>query len=220
GQITGDFSEEEVDNLVNILRAGAIWGPRLQPRTVEEKTIDDGKIPAAKSGTVLVYQIVPKGNDVPTPEEKVRLAESLKKHFFERNGVSQVTVRPTGNDRMEIIVPAKGPTSEDTKRIKRLVSKVGLLEFRILANSEDDKAAIEDAMKLINSGTPEVNKALEEVQRKGFPPPGPRTQGLTGEPKVYDLVLAKGAKSHVTYSWVELGPAELRQLKLDAASKD
>src|SRR5262249_26232105 len=49
---------------------------------------------------------------------------------------------------------------------------------------------------------------------------GPRTQGLTGEPKVYDLVLAKGAKSHVTYSWVELGPAELRQLKLDAASKD
>src|SRR5262249_39775767 len=58
GQITGDFSEEEVDNLVNILRAGALWGPRLQPRPVEEKTIDDGTIPAAKSGTVLVNQIV------------------------------------------------------------------------------------------------------------------------------------------------------------------
>jgi hypothetical protein len=225
GQITCD-SDEEVENLVKILRSGAAWAASLQRHPLEEKTIDDVKIPGAGGGTVLVYQIVPKGKDVPTPEEKAHLIESLKR-FFDQGGVSQVTVRPTGNDRIEVIVPAKGKppaakgsTSEDVKRIKHLVSEVGLLEFRILANSEDDKAAIEDAMKLLNSGTPEVNKALEKAQLKGLPPPGPRTQGLTGEPKVYDLVLAKGAKSRVTYSWLELGPWELRKLKLDAVSKD
>src|SRR5262249_2861799 len=42
-----------------------------------------------------------------------------------------------------------------------------LLEFCILANSEDDKPAIDDAMQLINSGAPDVNKALKEAAANG-----------------------------------------------------
>src|SRR5262249_33720800 len=60
GQIWGNFSEEELDSLVNIPRAGAGGGPILRPPPVEERALDDAKLPAAGGGTVLVYEIDPR----------------------------------------------------------------------------------------------------------------------------------------------------------------
>jgi hypothetical protein len=212
-----NFSSDELRSVGNILDDRVLKGPRLHPDPIEERTSNNAKIPGA-GGTVLVYRMIPKRHGFPD-------LDSLKQ-LIDPKGLYQITVRATGNDRIEIILPRKGKqavgkdlTSKDINRIKRLVSRAGLLEFRILANSEDDKAAIENAMTLMNSGTPEVNKALEQTQLEGLPPLVPRTQGLAGDPKVYALVLTKGAKSRVTYSWVELGPPELRHLKLDTASR-
>src|SRR5213078_2387749 len=87
---------------------------------------------------------------------------------------------------------------EEVQRIKDLVAKVGKLEFRILANSNDDLKAIEAVQAMINNPNKDVKRALEEAQRKGLPPPAP-----TGR---YIIELARGTKSAVTYAWVELGP--------------
>src|SRR5262249_2471783 len=112
-------------------------------------------------------------------------------------------------------------TKEEADRLVNALRGDALLEFRILANGEDDSAAIEDATTLINDETPIISKTLEEAQLKGQPPPSPAAQGLAGEPKVYDLVLANGTKSRVTYCWVKLGPPMQRGLGLgDGAQAD
>jgi SecD/SecF fusion protein len=116
----------------------------------------------------------------------------------------------------------KDLTVEEVQRIKDLVAKVGSLEFRILANSTDDAAAIKDNADLINSAAtnPIIKTALEELQTKGLPPPTAREAGLDGPPKEYTVKLPRNAESKVTYSWVELGPQERKSLNLDNAAKN
>ncbi|HYV35933.1 MAG TPA: protein translocase subunit SecD [Gemmataceae bacterium] len=105
-------------------------------------------------------------------------------------------------------------TVEEVQRIKDLVSKVGSLEFRILANSVDDKEAIKEAIDMINNSDndPPLKAELEEAQNNGTPPPPPRFP-KTKIPKTFDIPLRGGA-SRVTYQWVELGPQERQQLGL------
>jgi SecD/SecF fusion protein len=112
-------------------------------------------------------------------------------------------------------------TIEDVQRIKDLIAKVGKLEFRILANSHDDKQAIDDAKDLLGTEgkppTPEMARILKERQEKGLPPLAPRTSAKHG---VYKINLARGANSFVTYTWVELGPQERQQLGLHNNAKN
>jgi hypothetical protein len=83
------------------------------------------------------------------------------------------------------------------------------LELMILANSVDDKDAIENARKYFHD---EANKAdIEKCQKDGVPPAAPREK--------YSLVLFRGARSVVRYRWVELGPHELRALNLDNSAE-
>jgi SecD/SecF fusion protein len=115
---------------------------------------------------------------------------------------------------------SKDLSVEEVQRIKDLVAKVGRLEFRILANYNDDKDAIEDAKRMINTDAqadPNLDKEIKDDQAKGLPPPGPRD--TDGNPKKYTVTVARGAKSTVTYSWVELGQIERRNLHLDNASR-
>lgn len=110
---------------------------------------------------------------------------------------------------------SKDLTVEEVQRIKELVSKVGSLEFGILANAEDDKKAEADAIKYFED--PANKDELEKLQKDGLPPPGPRVANSKTLEK-YDLNLPRGNKSLVTYRWVELGPQERRQLNLDNAA--
>jgi SecD/SecF fusion protein len=112
---------------------------------------------------------------------------------------------------------------EEVQRIKDLVSKVGSLEFRILANQDDDKKGEEDAKKLIDKDSPNMNPEMDQELKKraaeGLPPPGPREgTGSQAVPKRYEIA-TKGAPSYVSYSWVELGPQERRSLNLDNAAR-
>jgi SecD/SecF fusion protein len=154
------------------------------------------------------------------------LADTLKRRL-DPYGQFGITIRPAGGNRIEILLPAKGrrPDAkalppEEVKRIKHLIAQAGSIEFRILANSSDDKQAIDEAMTLLNRGTPEVSKALEEAQVAGLPPPEPRNGGLAGPAKDYEIRLPRGHKSCVTYRWVEVGPQERRQLSLDDDARD
>jgi hypothetical protein len=228
GQISGNFSDEELDRLTNVLRAGAMRSPGLRPRPVAENAIDEAKVPGEGAGTVLVYAIDPRrkagAQDAVTDAEMSSLVAKVTQ-AIESKDVFNVTVRPAGKDRIEVNLRIKGDRPEakdmaadEVKRIKRLLSKVAALDFRVLANSADDKAAIDDAIALINSDKPEFKNSLEQAQRDGLPP---QSDGLAGEPKMYDLVLCNGAKSRVAYDWLELGPNELQTLGLDnAASGD
>src|SRR5262249_8983758 len=114
------------------------------------------------------------------------------------------------------------PSVEDVQRIKDLVSKVGSLEFRILANDKDDKVAIEDCIKVINASSENSDNFKEILanQQKGLPPPVMR-EIRGGEPKAkkYTIVTAHGVKSTVSHSWVELGPTERKALNLDNAAR-
>jgi SecD/SecF fusion protein len=106
-------------------------------------------------------------------------------------------------------------TVEEVQRIKDLVSKVGSLEFSILANDYDDSAAIADARKQLAEykSDPDLRVEVEDNQNRGLPPPPPREPG-TKNAKVYTVKL-RGQESQFTYSWVELGPQERQQLGLN-----
>src|SRR5205807_300956 len=112
----------------------------------------------------------------------------------------------------------KDNSVEDVQRIKDLVSKVGSLEFRILANSTDDAKAIDDALKWINNATgdSDIAKEIDKAQKEGLPPPAPReTRQGKQQAKKYEIVTAKGTHSAISYSWVELGTTERKSLNLD-----
>ncbi len=68
-------------------------------------------------------------------------------------GVKEVTIREYGPNQIEIIIPEADEA--EVERMKRIISSVGTLEFRILANERDHKALIEraraeDAQKILS----------------------------------------------------------------------
>ncbi|MBY0461113.1 MAG: hypothetical protein K2V38_27645, partial [Gemmataceae bacterium] len=83
-------------------------------------------------------------------EEMAALATQIKRRI-DPTDIKNVTVRPLGNTRLEIILPTGGASggranlsSEDIEDVKRLISQMGVLEFRILANGVDDSRGIAD----------------------------------------------------------------------------
>ena len=62
------------------------------------------------------------------------------------SGAEEVTVRRVGNDRIEIIIPGADPDLVEQK--KRLITKLGSLEFGIVANDKDHQSTIEKALRL------------------------------------------------------------------------
>lgn len=84
-------------------------------------------------GTILVYQVKPgtqtSGN---TMDE---LVSSLQKRV-NPEGVADIPIRKVGNNRIEIILA--NASVEEVDRLKRKMTDVGALEFRILANQKKD----------------------------------------------------------------------------------
>jgi len=82
-------------------------------------------------GTILVYQV-----EHPTPPDFTmeKMVSALNRRINPA-GLIDVTIRGVGSDRVEIILPKA--TKEDIERTKRILTSVGSLEFRILANQRD-----------------------------------------------------------------------------------
>lgn len=198
-------------------------------------------------GTILVYQInlertklrkqAEQGNNDPAPgtptpaagpvaglstDEMNSLAAQIKRRI-DPTDIKNVTVRPSGDRRVEIILPFGGSTSggktnlsdEDVQEVKRLISQMGVLEFRIVANGPDDQAGMEAARRVVEDAgktknrrwvdprKPDAERKEEDATElqfaavRGLPPPAPTD--------LFDVDI-NDTKAKVRYAWVELGP--------------
>ncbi|VTT99287.1 protein-export membrane protein secd : Protein-export membrane protein secD OS=Planctomyces maris DSM 8797 GN=PM8797T_31765 PE=3 SV=1: SecD_SecF: SecD_SecF [Gemmataceae bacterium] len=148
-----------------------------------------------------------------SPEEMNQLAAQIKRRI-DPTDIKNVTVRPLGDRRLEIILPTGGAssgktnlTAEEIEETKRLISQMGVLEFRILANGADDAEGIAAARAAVDNESPEVLKALAD---EGKAPPGPRDE--------FNVEI-NGTKAKVRYVWAEVGPEFRIDLGLSNASE-
>src|SRR5262249_48004884 len=103
-------------------------------------------------------------------------------------------------------------TNEEVENIKNLIQQQGRLEFRILANPIDDKEAIDRAAEWLHN--PDNQPKLEELERRGSPPPAPEAQGGgTAFP-----ITLNGETINYGYQWVLVGKESLYQLHLNNAA--
>jgi SecD/SecF fusion protein len=86
-------------------------------------------------GTILVYQV--KEGTRTSGNTMDELIASLQKRV-NPEGVADIPIRKVGNNRIEIILAEA--TVEEVERLKRKITDVGSLEFRILANEKKDGA--------------------------------------------------------------------------------
>ena len=179
-------------------------------------------------GTILVYEVDRErmndkaeargeGKRELTSEDIKQLAEKLKKRI-DPTDLKNVVVRPIGNSRVEIILPFAGSTGgnkeaaneEFVQEVRNQVKQTGVLEFRILANLEDDREGILEAQRILDNPTP-GDTTVADRAKAGKVPPAP-----AGTFKVK----ASGDEVDARYEWVELGKEEREGLKLSSAYKD
>lgn len=195
----------------------------LQKAVAEEKAARDAAAPEGwhpkfrrgidlAGGTILIYEV--KSGDLQDDQIK-QLAEKLKKRIDE-NDLKNVVVRPLGKNRIEIILPfvggggKKGANAEFVEDVRQKVKATGVLEFRIVANPNDDARGIEEAVKWVED--PANKDLLTEAADKGVPPPAPTN--------TYNVKAAGDTELPVTYEWLEMGKEERESLGLSMAYKD
>jgi SecD/SecF fusion protein len=108
-------------------------------------------------------------------------------------------------------VGRKTLTEADIDNIKGLIERQGRLEFRILANLQDDKEAIEAAQKWFND--PKNQAELKRLEVRAEPPPAPRRADGGSE---FVVRHSNGVEDRYAYRWVELGKSELYSLGLNS----
>ncbi|HEY2785958.1 MAG TPA: protein translocase subunit SecD [Fimbriiglobus sp.] len=147
-----------------------------------------------------------------------KLAESIKRRIDPAD-LRNVVVRPVGSNRIEILLPFSNAAKSDGKKeitedyveeVKALVSQVGVLEFRILANEADDAEAIRDAQKTLADLSAED---ADKLARAGLPPPAPSKDGGYSVKAMSDTTV-----DGVLYAWVEIGKEERTTLGLNNAA--
>jgi SecD/SecF fusion protein len=135
-------------------------------------------------------------------DKMAKLAAEIKRRI-DPTDILNITVRPLGGSRLEVILPI----GTDVEESKRRISQMGVLEFRILANGPDDFAGIEAARAALDSKSP------EEVREQG-------NKGLAPESPVGDFVVnINDTAEKVRYVWSELGPEERDALGLTNADE-
>ncbi len=168
-------------------------------------------------GTILIYEVDKdqlKGNW--GSEDIKQLADKLKKRI-DPNDLQNVVVRPLGTERVEIILPFAGSNTGEGKAnneefidsVRQKVKQTGVLEFRVLANTQDDKEAVTDAQKMIDQADEATKLDLKQAAERGLPPSAPIN-------KTYLVKAAGEIELPVTYEWVELGKEEREGLGLSS----
>src|SRR3954454_10341808 len=92
-------------------------------------------------GTILVYEVVKE--NLPASFNMDELISSLK-HRVDPEGVREIPIRKIGSNRLEIILPAA--EADEVDEVKRMLTDVGALEFRILANRKQDGSVVDRAL--------------------------------------------------------------------------
>jgi SecD/SecF fusion protein len=92
-------------------------------------------------GTILVYEVV--RENLPTNFDMDELIAALKQRA-DPQGVKEIPIRKIGSNRLEIILPEAN--TEEVEEVKKMLTDVGSLEFRILANRKHDAGVIDRAL--------------------------------------------------------------------------
>ena len=92
-------------------------------------------------GTILVYEVVSDNTNRSVNMEE--LIAALKKRA-DPEGVKEIPIRNVGGNRIEIILPQA--SNEEVEDVKKMLTDVGSLEFRILANHKHDSDVIAKAL--------------------------------------------------------------------------
>jgi SecD/SecF fusion protein len=188
-------------------------------------------------GTILVYEVnlertklrkqTEQGADksadptagAPAPglssDEIAQLAAQIKRRI-DPTDIKNVTVRPSGDRRVEIILPLSGATSagrealtqEDIEEVKRLISQMGVLEFRIVANGTDDQPGLIAARERIEAAG--KDGTLKRLAESGQPPPAPLEE--------FNVEIGD-TKAKVKYVWTELAPEYRADMGLSNANE-
>jgi SecD/SecF fusion protein len=186
-------------------------------------------------GTVLVYELdldkLPDGR-LPPDYQPQEMADALKRRL-DPSDLLGIEVQPVEANRVEVRIPGASLTSErrslrvsseEVEHVKDLVRQIGVLEFRILANEQDDKEAIAAArayFAAINDPNEPEDKQRErqsaEYRRaeRGLPPHGPSTADGKTEFR-WSNVWGSG---EARYSWIRLNWTESWRLGLDGVSE-
>jgi SecD/SecF fusion protein len=104
-------------------------------------------------------------------------------------------------------------TGEEVEVIKGLIERQGRLEFKILANSRDDKAGLEAGRKWFDDAKNQAE--LKRLEVRAEPPPPPRRDDGGTE---FPVTHPNGTTDSYAYRWVELGKSELYSLGLNSAA--
>lgn len=92
-----------------------------------------------EGGTNLVFQAIESTDKKITPDIMAQMVTAVSRRI-NPTGTEEVVVRAVGKDRIEVIVP--GANQEEVARIKRDITRLGSLEFAILANRSDHRDLI------------------------------------------------------------------------------
>ena len=104
-------------------------------------------------GTILVYGVKKDA----TSSSNANLDELIAalKRRINPQGVEDIAIRKVGNDRIEIVLPKK--STDEVDDIKRKLTNVGSLEFRILANHRHDGSVADRALSPSGLAKPPKN---------------------------------------------------------------
>jgi len=148
-------------------------------------------------GTNMVFQVDQQGaQDL----EKTIDANTMQKMVgairrrVNPSGTEEVTVRQVGRDRIEVIIPGADP--EKVERIKRQITKLGSLEFGLLANQYEHGALIQEALALPEN-VDELRRGTTLRAKWRAPGTDPKTQevkAVSGEYGVATRTVKRGGK--------------------------
>jgi SecD/SecF fusion protein len=139
------------------------------------------------------------------------LAEAVKRRI-DPDDVQNITVRPAGDNRIEVILPTgshrqnasgkKNITEGEVAKVRRLIEQVGSLEFRIVANRIDDGPALTAAEEMFREIPAETLRALA---LGGDLPPAP----ISPQDNPWQV-----HGDTPKYQWVEVARSERRGLNV------
>lgn len=93
-------------------------------------------------GTNLVYQTEKAPKDAAVMD---RMVQAIRRRI-DPSGTQELAIRQVGKDQIEVIIPGENP--EVINRYKSLMTRIGSLEFDLLANERDHKRTIAQAQSI------------------------------------------------------------------------
>jgi len=128
--------------------------------------------PDLNGGVIMVYEVDSEKQKEGQTVDMAELAGSIRLRL-DPSGIKEITVRPYGKQQVEIIVPKASSaggddeTREEEARIRKIITDIGSLEFRIVANRRDTRhqSAIELGEQLPRAVDEVTNIDGEDIAR-------------------------------------------------------